>query len=174
MPEPQKKRIDIQIKDGGQPLAEAPLIDGCNLFTGDYKGPAHAGFTTSSLSWEEMWDFLGAPPPGPLPQGAQAVLEAEGQEKGGVCYRPQKVVQKDDGICISWERAEVPKDEAVQKTSRYAVLVLPKGTLTAQFQNVFPAEQRREKARALEAQEKSILMGPPVAIKPLRPIRFKD
>lgn len=130
-----------------------PLINGNNLFTGDYEGKADkiGGVAETQDEWEAYWAVLKQDPPGPLPDNARAIFEADRTVEGvAISLEPAKVCQKDGEVMVEWQRINEPRQEKADAHPHYAVLLIPKGELTASFMDTFPIEEAREKRAKLD------------------------
>ncbi len=102
---------------------DVPLVGGCNFFTGEFKGE---GFIEISgglqpRDWEFFWRrHAGTEPPGPLPDGALAMLIAGGNGGEPTLMRPLKAALKDNVAHVDWLFTETGSGP-----SSYAILIVP-------------------------------------------------
>ena len=157
-----------------EPSPVAPTINGCNFFSGVYNGGTGTiGFNTEVIDWAMMWQTLGMAPPGALPENTVAIMEASGSADAAIAYRPVAVTVTGEDIHIDWRREHVPHAENTGAVSQFAVLVLPKGSISAQFNNAFPEEEKRAAEALLKAEVAVFSSGLPAAVKPLKAMQFK-
>lgn len=136
-------------------VMDVPLINGSNLFTGDYEGDVEkiGNVIDTQDGWESYWGALKQEPPGPLPDNAVAIFQADRSVHGvAISIEPAKVCRLGDEVTVEWKRINEPRAEKMDAHSHYAVLLLPKGELTASFMDTFPlAEAREQRAKLGEA-----------------------
>lgn len=148
-------KILIENKPAG---AVCPLIGGNNLFTGEFKGMLDGtlGLTVMDQeSWDSLWTTIGATPPGPLPEGAQAVFQAirKGASREAIAFEPSKIAMAAAGsrIHIDWDRLHIAPEEDMNARSRFAVVLLPEnGSLKASFNDVWPVREKSAQDRAFK------------------------
>ena len=162
---------DVEGKDARDITAEMPMIEGANFFSGEFHGmPGSTAFDTSAVTWDDMWKFLGAVPPGPLPQNARAICQADQLADRAIAFSPQQIRRTEDGFEVDWHRETTPKAEARGARSRYAVLLLPKGFLRNKFVTTYPEQEKREQAAKMTAAMADGLAAP---VKKMTPPKFR-
>jgi hypothetical protein len=153
-----RQRIDIEddrAEKGGAPLP-AVLIDGANFFSGDYKGRTGGRTGKSGVismtddNWRQMWRSLGQQAPGPLPEGAVAVMNVAHDPEDPSEHLPLRIRHDGRNARIDWEWRHMATAEQTPAVSRYAVLILPRGLVS---QTYHPTSAKDEAARASEKKE---------------------
>lgn len=155
-------------------------IDGKNFFTGEYNGPSGETHSVSNTrdqgQWERFWrEGLGAEPPGPLPEGAWAIMLGENHPKAPTAFEIDslKRCQNKDEIDVAWKHVwlENPGEES-HKKARYAVLILPaygnqtSRTVIAQAEEKARADEIAEVIRDItEGSRSKVNIGPALRLK---------
>lgn len=142
-------------------MIATPSINGNNLFTGAYDGDADriGAVVDTQESWENYWKELKTKPPGRLPEGAIAVFQAVHEDGRGISIEPATVVQDGSEIMINWHKKIILKAEDMSAHSHYAVLLLPRGMLSATFMDSFPLAEQRMRMEDLSRVLDSIKTG---------------
>ncbi len=157
--------------------AQMPFISGFNFFSGDFTPKTVTSIGTAVCTqeeWDELWKTFDRPPPGPLPRGARAIVQAisETLKPRTTAFEAANVtLTATKDIKVQWNRLHVGKDEDPKVQDRYAVLLLPdQGKLSSTFNDVWPLREKREKMRKFDESlnlfrkgQNSILTSPSVA-----------
>lgn len=166
----------IAVIDTETTVPAAPLlVAGANHFTGVYTegGSGFISFSTSAVSWKDMWRQLGLEPPGPLPAGAQAIFHGHQSSESGISYVPRRITFEGGDINIDWDRQNIPKAEQPGAASRFSVLVLPKGNISERYTNSFPLEEERQRQAMIQAEARVFSEGIAAPVRKMRPPVFK-
>ncbi|MBI1216554.1 MAG: hypothetical protein GC185_12150 [Alphaproteobacteria bacterium] len=158
----------VEVEDARADKSGAPLpridIDGANFFSGPYRGekgrPGSRGvISMTDMNWRQMWRSLGEAPPGPLPEGAVAVMNAVYSKDDPADYLPLKISNDGKHNDVTWQLRHTAVEGETPRPSRYAVLILPRGTVRQETLDVWRRDEiAREKARAEErAAERAVI-----------------
>jgi len=162
--------IETQTMMPASPL----LVDGANRFSGVYgAGTGFISYSTSAVSWQEMWRQLGMSPPGPLPKTAQAIFHGHQSEENAIRYVPRNIRFENGEIEIDWDRQHIPKAEQPAAASYFSILILPKGNISERYTNSYPLEEARQRQAMLDSEAKVFTEGLAVPVRKMRPPIFK-
>jgi hypothetical protein len=164
------RKIDIE------GCAEAPTIDGFNFFSGKYylddDDDARVSISGGVLprDWEFFWRrHARGTPPGPLPEGALAVLRAVRSPSDPTAMEPEKIRLDNGTSQVSWKfnHTALPGETA---TGSYAILIVPGAKIEERITDVYLAEEKRKEAEALkvftEGSQEQIKVRPAMKFKP--------
>lgn len=106
-----------------------PDIDGNNYFTGEPVKNTFSGTLAMAINdaeeWERLWERLGHPCPGPLPEEATAHLELVAGRKNNLNVALTDAKKTDDGLSLAWDITDTP-DSPPGNIGSFAILILPK------------------------------------------------
>ncbi len=114
-----------------QPDTPAPTVGGRS----DWAGPLSAAALDMRVTardergWRILWQLVGDPPPGPLPEDAMAVAVFVGSRPtGGHLVDIRSVDPAPDGVVVRWvERLPAPGEAQTQQvTAPYAIELVPR------------------------------------------------
>lgn len=141
-------------------------IDGCNFFTGEYgQKPGERcslSNTQDAAQWDDFWKTcMKENPPGPLPQGAYAILLAEYKIGKPVAYEPESLTMEDDGLKVVWNRIQLAGEPRGSRRSRYGVLILPEYGQQTTRETTWQEEFARAAEKQRVREEKIIAVSKP-------------
>lgn len=155
-------------------------IGGKNFFTGEYKGPVSETYSVSNTrdqgQWERFWrEGVGTEPPGPLPDGACAILLGENLPKAPTAFEIDslKRCKNKDEIDVAWKHVWLETPGETLPNARYAVLILPAwGNQTTR--TVIAHQEKENRAAELaqtvreitEGTRDKVNIGPVLRLKP--------
>ncbi len=149
----QRKAQKVEI-DG---CAGAPLIEGCNFFSGEdeFAGGDESSIRISGGIDKRQWEFFwrrhaGTEPPGRLPEGALAVLMASRGITDPTTMELESLRLDNDETHISWKCTHTALPGDMVGRMSYAILVVPGKELKESFSEVYCAEEQRKTAEALK------------------------
>jgi len=157
---------DLRKAAGGDAPTPAPdvTLEGANFFSGPHRARRLGGFGNISMTdtnWRQMWRSLGHTAPGPLPEGAVAVMNVEDRADDPVDMLPEKITRDGREIEVSWNRYHTAVEGEKPVVSRFAVLLLPRGKLSQVFRDTYRRDEiAREKERAAQRDaERAVITG---------------
>lgn len=125
--------------------ADAPTVNGCNFFSGEYLDEDEGGGSISGGVSQRDWEFFWrrharAKPPGPLPEGAQAIMWAYNTPEDPTTLEPESVKFENNIAHVSWRHTHTALPGEPEARSRYAILIVPGEKLEQIFNTVSIAE----------------------------------
>jgi hypothetical protein len=126
--------------------SDAPAIDGCNFFSGEYMDDDQGGASIAGGLRQEDWEFFWCrharkSPPGPLPEGALAILRFDHSPGDPTVLEPESVKLDNDVAHVSWKHIHTILPGEPEERSRYAILIVPGKELKEVFNPLFLAEE---------------------------------
>jgi hypothetical protein len=118
--------------------ADSPAMDGQRVWS----GASSAAFNDMTVTardprgWELVWQLIGEPPPGPLPEDAMAVSVFLGSRPtGGYAVEIVRVGSGEDEVLVVYRETEPGPDMMVTQalTAPWTVRLVPESALPVQY-----------------------------------------
>jgi hypothetical protein len=117
---------------------EIPAVDGRRAWSGQVSAAFNDMFVTARepRGWDLVWQLVGEPPPGPLPEGAMAVAVFLGSRPtGGYAVDVVGMSYRPDQVLAFYRETEPPEDAVVtqQLTAPWTVRLAPASPLPVHY-----------------------------------------